>query len=495
MNHMDEMGMTAQRRMTVPLCDRTVTTEVSGEYILPDYQPEIRRLLWVEQTVLPPAKYIGGGQVELNGTMDYQVLYVGADGGLYTAPLSAEYSAAAPLEQASEVDLGAGVTAFATTVCEGINTRVSAPRKLNIRSRLRSHVRAYGSMLMEEQISGDADPASIRRLGGEASRMEAMTGVSDMIPVGDEIGGLGDDVRVISADATVFLNEVCPSDGMANGSGEVLLKLMLGREDGSTELLTRKLPLEGQVELDGMSADGMCYMTGTVSELSVTVEEGRILCEIGVLLEARGMCNQTVNYTADLYSTQVESECEYRSLRLPVALRCENGNVSQSERIPLEGLNLPQDAAIVDVLGNVWMDGCEQMGEKYVLTGQTRYQLLCRKDTEYSVAEVTLPLRYETEGGRRAPESFDAVGEVLSCRARVDGDTLHLDAELSVAADFMGSEEIRTVSAVRFGERLDCRGNRMVVYYPMPEDTPWTVAKRYHISPEKLSEGASYYLI
>ena len=494
MNGMDEMGMTGQH-ITVPLCDRTVSSEVSGEYTLPDYQPEIRRLLWVKQTVLPPAKYIGGGQVELNGTVDYQILYVGGDGAVYSAPLSSEYSISVPLEPMAEADLGAGVTAFATTVCESVSTRVSAPRKINIRSRLRSHVHAFGSILMEERISGAADSSTVRRLGGEAENVYVTSGVSDMITASTEFGGIGEDTRVITADASVLMNEVSAQDGMVSGCGELLLKLMLCDENGREECVTKKLSVEGQIEMDGMTGDGMCNMRGIVSEMSVTVEDGRILCEMGVILEARGLRNRVVHYTSDLYSTAVESDCEYRSYSVPVALRCENGNVSQSERIPLEGLNLPQGAFVLDAIGSVVWDGCELMGEKYVLSGQSRYQLLCRREEEYSVAELTLPVRLEVQGSGMTPTGYDAVGEVLSCRARIDGDTLNLDAELSVVADFMGTEEIRAVSEIRFGEQLDCQGNRMVVYYPTSEDTAWTVAKRYHISPEKLSEGSFYYVI
>ncbi len=495
MNEMDGMEMSSRTYLTVPLCDRTVTSEVNGDYTLPDYQPEIRRLLWVKPTVLPPAKYVGGGQAELNGNMDYELLYVGADGGLYTAPLSAEYGVSVPLERMDQVDPGEGVTVFATTVCEGITPRVSAPRKISLRSRMRSHVRAFGRMPMEERIGEGADPASIRRLGGEASNLVAASGVSDMIPIGEEITGMGDDVRVISAGGTVLINEIVPSDGVVSGRGELCLKLMLCGEDGKEECMVRMLPVEGQVDLEGVTSESACCMTGTVCELNVSVEEGRILCEIGVLLTARGMENRVVRYTKDLYSTQVESECDYREYSLPVALCCENGNLSQSERIPIRELNLPESAEIVDVLGSVIWDGCEQVGNQYVLEGHSRYQLLCRRDSEYSVSELTLPLRYETKGTEAAPVGYDAWGEMLSCRARVDGNTLSLDAELSVVSDFFGKEDIRAVSEARFGEALDCRGNRVVVYYPTADDTSWTVAKRYHISPEKLSEGASYYLI
>ena len=42
-------------RLQLPLCDKTVTSEVAGDFSLPDYQPEIKRLLRVSATVQPPS--------------------------------------------------------------------------------------------------------------------------------------------------------------------------------------------------------------------------------------------------------------------------------------------------------------------------------------------------------------------------------------------------------------------------------------------------------
>ena len=86
------LGETAGRSMVqLPYPARHMTAEVTGDFTLPDYQPEIRRLLAVIPTALPPAKYVGNTGAELNGTVDYQVLYVGGDGSLASVPLSSEY--------------------------------------------------------------------------------------------------------------------------------------------------------------------------------------------------------------------------------------------------------------------------------------------------------------------------------------------------------------------------------------------------------------------
>lgn len=75
----------------VSLCDRIITTDLGGDFSLPDYQPEIRRLLRIGASATPPARYAGGNGMDLAGTVDYFVLYMGNDDQVYCAPLSAEY--------------------------------------------------------------------------------------------------------------------------------------------------------------------------------------------------------------------------------------------------------------------------------------------------------------------------------------------------------------------------------------------------------------------
>lgn len=494
MNYTDQMGTMGGEYVTLPLCEKRAGIESAGDFTLPDYQPEIRRVLSVTPTVLPPAKYVGGSGVELSGNVDYSVLYVGADGGLYTMPLSSEYHLTLPMDSEVDVDPMGGVSVLCDVVSEGVQARVTSPRKLSLRCRLRALVRAYGRMLMEERQVGEAPDASIYRRIGQSENLSVCSGLSDVIPLSCELSGVGEDARVVSAEGIPVVGEIRIGEEKLTASGEMLLKLLLARENGALEVLTKNLPFEGEVEMEGIDGEYECRATASVSELTVEVEEGgRILCSPSLLVEARGMKNREVRYTEDLFSSEREALCETERYRLPIALRCDRRNFSQSERIPFAEISLPEGASICDAWGVVLFEGCESVGTKYQLTGQSRYTLLCEKDGEYSATEVTLPLRYETEGGEGVPESFSAVGCVLSCRARVDGEMLCLDAEIAVSADFCGVREIEAVREVRFGEALCERGSRMTVYYPSADEDAWAVAKKYCVAPEKVAKGSSYY--
>ena len=66
--------------------DTTFTHEAGEEFSLPDYVPEIRRLLNVRAQVLPESKFLGdsgsGTDLEIGGTVTYLLVYTDDRGEL-----------------------------------------------------------------------------------------------------------------------------------------------------------------------------------------------------------------------------------------------------------------------------------------------------------------------------------------------------------------------------------------------------------------------------
>ncbi len=482
MAEMMEMGEGAMgARVAMPLCDRTITHEIAEEVILPEDQPAIRRILSVRGRILPPAKYVGSGNAEWNGTVEYSLLYVTGNGALCEAAITAEYGFGVPLETGGrEFDFGEGVCCFVSTSTDQLSARMSGSGRVNLRHRMRSRVRVYGQMLLSETVQGMSGEDGIRRRMAETKRMCPAVACSEPISLREEIPLPSENSRVVSAQGGVFISSVSPREDGLQVSGEVLLKWMTER-DGEVEISQRKIPFEGEIDGEDFSREGTACAEGTVSGLTVTVEDGRALCEGEVILSARGMSRMPLVYTEDLYSTERDCVCEYEEVDIPVALKCENRNLSVSERIPLSEAHLPEGAKVLDAWAEPRVESCEAVGEKYVLAGPCRYVILCATEGDYSVSEVVLPWRCETDGAGMAPTVSDCSARMIHCRARADGDTLYLDGELTVRADYLGSERIRYVSGARLGEISGRRSNCMIVYYPMPGETPWDVAKKYQV--------------
>ena len=102
--------------------------------------------------------------------------------------------------------------------------------------------------------------------------------------------------------------------------------------------------------------------------------------------------------------------------------------------------------------------------------------------------EFELPFRYETDGGD-AVTDYDCSVEVVSCRARMDGERIGIDAELSVSLITRGEERFRLIADAALGDAVSRTGAFCTVCYPSREDTLWSVAKRYHRSVSSIADA------
>ena len=71
-------------KITTQFCDKTMSGDFNTEVSLPDYEPEIRRLLKVGARLAPPSGFYDGSRAGVSGRIIYDILYAGGDGELYS---------------------------------------------------------------------------------------------------------------------------------------------------------------------------------------------------------------------------------------------------------------------------------------------------------------------------------------------------------------------------------------------------------------------------
>lgn len=489
MNTNDAIYRAAPKRFQAPICDRTTTAEITGDFTLPDYQPEIRRILRVSLSPLPPAKYVGGSNAEICGTLDYDLLYIGSDGELYSAPLSSEYSFTLPLDITSELDLNEGIIMLCDLSEENLTARLSAPRRLTLRTRLSARVRAYGTMVAEEKSCGEADPLCVERLEKRANASKTVAGFGETISLSDEISAPSENTRIVSATSCVVASEVTAQEGAALCRGEVILRILVC-DEGDTkryETLTKSIPFSESIAIDDLTPDAVCRARGQVSDLTLSVEDGKILCDVSLIPEIIGNVSAPITYSEDLYSTENLCQTSYRDYSLPTVFSIKPTSLSQSERVPIAESGIKQGSRIIDVRCRASADKLETEANKYILSGQCKYSLLLECEGEYSASELLLPFRYEGEcEGENIRGHFTSV-LVTSCRARCDGANLAIDSELCISGELFGESHIMCVSEVSFGDKIAREDGDIIICFPAPDDTAWSVSKRYFVPVNRIS--------
>lgn len=473
--------------LTVGLYERSFGAEASGDFILPDHQGEIRKILHVSQTVLPPARYVGSDTVEFNGTVDYQVIYVGTDGEMYSVPLSSEYGFSVPLDRGEYG--GSELSVLCSVTGESVNTRVSAPRRLSIRSRLRPNVRIYAKAETDVPMPTDVSPMSVYENKASCTRLTCTGATSDVIPVSCTVPLTSGDVRIINADAKIFVSSHEYTESGIACRGTVYVKLLAQFDDGADgtdfKTLRSEIPFDGEIELGNMGADCISRVRGILSELSVSVAESGVECNAGIVLEAVACLNESVEYIDDVYSTEAECDCTFRALSPRRAMVCSNVNFTVSERIPLTDTAVSENAETLDAWGAAYIDKCTAgNGGGCVFSGNATFSVLYRDGGELQSADISVPVSYEAEcNGNGAAVCFDGSAEVIDVKVRTEQGKLCIDAELAMSMDCFGETAVQTVDRISVGDVAARRDAELTVCYPEAGDTLWTVAKRYRVAP------------
>ena len=497
MNKTDSIPKTSAQRFRLPICDKIINTEISNDYTLPDYQAEIRRILRVGVSALPPAKFISGSSAEFNGVIDYDLVYVGSDGGVYSAPLSAEYSFTVPLEISSNFDLNEGVISICKVTDDTTTARVSAPRKLSIKSRLSADVKAYAMMIAEESCVGDVSEEYIERLYEKCPADTALTLDADTLELSLELPLSSDSLRVANTRGCAIINECNTNDGYLDYSGELILKLLVCQDQNpaSSEIMQKKIPFSDRIECDDLSSESVISARAHISDININVEDSKILATTGIIPELIAHNPLEICYTRDLYSTQKRSEVSYKTYKLPNIISTSVGNFSQSERIPLSETPIQHLSRIVDMVCKPYTEKSESEGGKHLISGGVKYYILLETNGEFSAYEIARPFKYECAGPDEDVSEYDTDIQVISSLGRVDGGTLCLDTELSVKTLFKGISEITSVNSASFGESIERSAGDVIICYPSPDDTVWSVAKKYAVPVRKISSMANYVLI
>ena len=472
-------------------------TEISGDFVLPEYLPEIRRLLRIGVIVSPPTKYISASQVRLSGTVDYGMIYVGGDGEIYSTRLPSDYEISSAL--LGEGGYGAeNIEIVADAYPEAVTGRVTGARKLNIKCRIASDVRAIDRMTMGGDVAAFGD-GHIQRLIKNVECCTCIFGENRESEVVHELDINGDE-RYINTDCRVFIERVNAFDGYAECEGRVVLRHLMSKSNGDTYVAVHKVDFSETVEMDGMksgmpvSAYGRCSLI-EVAEAHEGSEEGNggLTVSARLYIAAQGFKSESFDYVKDVYSTVYDCETVKSAYDVPIFCSSANVNMTLSESKEIEALGIAtaDGMTVVDSIASARAESVVKNDNgSCVINGKCRFNVIvCKKNAdadpqsnEYSVVEAEVPFKYELGGGVDLPESYSVEIEAIEPNARFDGDKLGFSCELAICLAFMSKERIELVSDIHCGEEHKLNKNALTVCYPEKRDSLWSIAKRYRTS-------------
>ena len=474
---------TTPRGVTLVKIDTSFGSDAGGDFTLPDYMPEIRRLLYVSSSVLPEGKFLNGGVLELDGTLTYNAVYVGDDGSVTSAPLVTEYGADTAL--GAETSGTDGI--FVDTQIESTTCRATGPRSLNIKSRLKFHVTSDG-----ELESAPVSDGGIEKLTEDVKCAVRYRGSVTESVAGEFSAKSGS--KPVICDGFITVRGASPTDGGVRAEGVVTVRCLMKDGEGyalsSCEIpFDATVPIESDTPLDGARA------WGRIASLNVAQnEDGTYTVSVEYDLDAEAYGEENAEICSDAYSREREYECEYRDVEIPEMIAFGTKRAELSGETELRGE--ADGARVLDTAPAIIQAAIALSDGKVTLSGSVKLRALISAGSEIYAKEVEMPFRFDIadapEGVATPDLQTSLVGTECASSAKITGDALTAKCDVAFTYSVARRRRATVVTAVRTGDELPAADPCIKVYYPERDESEWSVAKRYLADRARLERNNSF---
>ena len=453
---------------------------------LPDYCPDIQRILKCQVYPRIISRGITGDRLELEGSYTVKVFYLDSGGtAVRCCENSNSFSAAVTLKQSAD---NAQIVAF--TRVEYINCRATSPRRLDIHGAFSvcAKVISQGETEIVSNIDGDGVEQQKNTL-----ELNKMVGFCQQQFSVDEILELGQGKpaadNLLRTDAFVTLQDFKIVVNKLMVKGEVYVKVLYSSSDNDSalEVMEYAIPFNQMLDCDGVTEDCMCDVKLSVAGIEVQIKNDysgdKIFFDVQVKVYASATAyrNSTITMVTDAYSKQYEMDIKYKQKGIDNLLEVVSDTYILKTTLALE------DVAISKVM-DIWNEmstvaaSCEN--GQIVYKGKINLCVLAlNTENRPFYFERMADFEYSRPySGATASTRCNASIYVAGISYRITGSGIDVKAELKLSADVYNQTNFKMITDVTADEtkpRAQDKSAVLSIYYADAGENLWNIAREY----------------
>ena len=459
---------------------------VEMDYILPDYCPDIFRLIRCDTVPVITGRSVSGSRLTYELRCDIRILYCGEDGG---AVQSVEQHRAFT----ETVELGrntedAEIVLIPKT--DHVNFRAVNKRRLDLRGAVSVKVRVTGRR--EQEVVSDASGMNIQLKKTELkfAAKKLSGGKSVRIEEDIELSAAQPDIEsIISFRCTAGQCEKKLVSGKLLARGEADVELLY-TGGGAVETMRFSLGYSQIIDVEGLDDSYECTVTPEVVSCTAAAaadkeERSRILrCEAELRLVCRGVRTAAAMIAEDAFSTVYPCTVETSEIQAEQIPAVYDESFRYSIRLA-EGENVPQNIfAMWSEARNINIRAADD-GRSVVISGM----LTCSMAAKDKAGMIIMPDHEEAfEKTIGLPD--DISGAALSAEAAVRETSYEISAEgvltarsdIAVKLSVYSSDSVKGITDIIIDDSMkkERDGDYAIkLYFGARNESIWDIAKRY----------------
>ncbi len=473
-----------------PVMDIHEEYVLSGDFVLPEYCPDVAVVLKCVLTPYISGRQWNGDQLMLEGTAALRILYLDEE---RQCVREAEFSQ--PISCALRGEGNPQGTMVQTELVPAYaNCRATSPRRLEVHAAFMIHARGMQaeeqelvSATQEQGVYMQTMPICTTAPKAWAERMTVVNEVLDFdstLPEAEQLlGGY--------CEATV--QECKLLSGKAIVKGHVFVHQLYTDDSarGSTHVLEYTLPFSQILDVDGVNEGDLATAAVTLlsdtqrTAIGSTGQNTAIEVTVKLLIQVQVHGTTECMLVTDAYHGRFPMELHRR----PIPLQClmgiqrQNAMVQKNMELPSTDMKEILDLWVQPVASpTVCQDGKAQLSGRLLISMLVR---LADDSIAYYERPEEFQLEYPIQG-----DAVDACYRVMGVQYTATDSHLELRVQLAIGMDMWSRQTVEAVDTMTLQE--DCaypaENAAVKLYFAQPGERVWDIARECHASPTALRE-------
>lgn len=477
--------------------DTVKHTDIAEEFILPDYLPDVKRIIRVDVRPKIDGKYISSGRVDYDGDVVCHILFCDEGNHLKNVTFTAAFSDGIDVSGIEDECVANLIPNPESVTCKMLN-----PRRVSIRMRLDTAVTVWCNKSYEPKYIGDARNIECSERDIEVMKL-VCAGESGLNVSADleADGALPQIDEIISCNVDMSFYECKGSDGKVLCRGDMPITVFYSSLEGDSETYTvlfRKIPIAQVVLADDVSEEYSCMARGAVDNVKYNVSENgfgeRRIVEIDVTYRVYLNCvsKTATTVVSDVYATGKDVKCETEKETFCRFSKLYSTSFGANLAVSREELNLLEAENVFALSAVPKITTVELSGDKAKLEiqGSARTGAVIKSADGLETHEYDVPFKTELDAsgvGKNFTYNYDIV--CVGSKGRFDSDTFYTELDMQLNLMLLETEEVEVLKKAEFSEKaVEENQPQMRFYYPSENETLWEIGKQFGISVSELAD-------
>ncbi len=469
---------------------------VELDYVLPDYFPDVCKLVKCMLTPTIVSQSVSRGLLTYELRADIRILYCAEDSHvLQCVTQTLHFSRTAELPAEDQV------TAELCPVTDYVNCRVVSRRRLDVRGAVTIRIRP--TVCRQQEVLRDLPDRSIqlRRIPVEYPAQQLRTEKTIVLSEELELGSAKPPVlHIVRCEARSVEESHKLISGKLMVQGSLRIQLLYACEkdgDGSLEPMTFRIPYSQMMELEGMEEQDSCAVTVRVTgcelkSIADAAGDTRVLrCEAELCISCTALRMATESLVCDAFSTEHPCICE--DTRLAAA----GVPVPVSAMLP-QSVRLTCEDGTFDCVHDAWCEVKNLTARPDPDSGTVQVSgMLCCSVLVRETGGMPRLLEREEPFEHRIPVEGICAEDcvyLMACAENCtytlsEGSEVSLKTELHIGGTLRHSCSCRVLTDVSVQPEITHpRDFALKLYFGHAQEEIWDIAKRCHTSVEAIME-------